>query len=340
MCNSHSIRNAKSIDIHTHILPKNMPSWSQKFGYGGFVSLEHHKMGCARMMIDDIFFREIMENCWDADIRMKEMVGFDCDMQVLSTIPVMFNYHIKSSDCIDISRFLNDHIAEITKKYPTKFVGLGTVPMQDTTLAVKELERCMLDLGLNGIQIGTNINDINLNEPQFNPIWAKAEELGAAIFVHPWNMMGQNSMKKYWLPWLVGMPAESSRAICSLIFGGIFERFPSLRFAFAHGGGSFPFTVGRVAHGYEMRPDLCSIDNQVSPEKYCGHFWVDSLVHSLDALLYNMKLFGEDKITIGSDYPFPLGELSPGELIRSMNFESQIKDKMLSKNAINWLLGK
>lgn len=339
MCDIHAVRNAKSIDIHTHILPEKMPSWSQKFGYGGFVSLEHHKQGCARMMIDDTFFREIMSNCWDAEVRVQEMVGFDCEMQVLSTIPVMFNYHIKSLDTLDISRFLNDHIADIVKKYPNRFIGLGTIPMQDTSLAVKELERCVKELGLSGIQIGTNINEINLSEPQFNPIWAKAEELGVAIFVHPWNMMGQNQMKKYWLPWLVGMPAESSRAICSLIFGGVFERYPKLRFAFAHGGGSFPFTVGRVQHGYEMRPDLCSIDNQVSPETYCGHFWVDSLVHSPEALIYNMKLFGEDKISIGSDYPFPLGELSPGALIRSMNLEKEIKEKMLAKNAINWILG-
>jgi len=327
------------IDIHTHILPEKMPNWSQKFGYGGFVSLEHHKEGCARMMIDDIFFREIMQNCWDADSRLLEMKNFGTGIQVLSTIPVMFNYHIKAIDSLSINQFLNDHIAGICEQYPDKFVGLGSLPMQDSKMSVTELERCVNELGMFGIEIGSNINDLNLDERQFYPIWEAAESLNACIFVHPWNMMGQKKMHKYWLPWLVGMPAESSRAICSLIFGGIFERFPKLRFAFAHGGGSYPFTLGRIEHGFEMRPDLCAIDNPVNPNKYNGHFWVDSLVHSKEALQYNIQMFGSDKITVGSDYPFPLGELNPGELVRSMSFDPTIQDQILTTNAVKWLNG-
>jgi aminocarboxymuconate-semialdehyde decarboxylase len=339
MCLSHSINNTDCIDIHTHILPEKMPDWSKKFGYGGFVSLEHHKVGCARMMIDDIFFREIMSNCWNPEDRMKEMIGFKSNVQVLSTIPVMFNYHIQATDSLMINQFLNDHISEICQRYPDNFVGLGSLPMQDTDMAIKELERCIKVLGLKGIEIGTNINDLNLSEPQFNAFWEAAQELNACIFVHPWNMMGQKNMNKYWLPWLVGMPAESSRAICSLIFGGVFEKFPKLRFAFAHGGGSFPFTLGRVDHGFEMRPDLCAIDNNIKPSDYCGHFWVDSLVHSPLAMDYNIQLFGEDKIVVGSDYPFPLGELSPGELVRSMKFNKEKEQKILVNNAIEWLVG-
>lgn len=339
MCTSSHIKDAKSIDIHTHILPDVMPRWSEKFGYGGFVRLDHHKAGCARMMIDDVFFREVEANCWDGAVRIQQMDGWNCDVQVLSTVPVMFNYHIDSEHSFQIQQFLNDHICSIVHKYPKRFVGLGSIPMQDPKLAVKELERCIKDLNMVGIQIGTNINEENLNEQKFFPIWEMAEKLGACIFVHPWNMMGQSNMKKYWLPWLVGMPAESSRAICSLIFGGVFAKFPKLRFAFAHGGGSFPFTVGRVQHGYDVRPDLCAIDNAIDPSSYCGHFWVDSLLHHQDALLYNLKLFGEDKTVIGTDYPFPLGEDIPGELIRSLNLEHQIEEKLMAKNALAWLYG-
>lgn len=326
-----------SIDIHTHIIPEHLPQWSQKFGYGGFIYLEHHKPGCARMMQDDVFFREIMANCWDPEVRIKECALFQCEKQVLSTIPVMFNYHIKPQDALDVSRFLNDHIADVCRRYPTHFYGLGTVPMQHTDLAVKELERCVKELGLAGIEIGTNINEINLSEKQFFPIWEAAEKLGASVFVHPWNMMGGKQMQKYWLPWLVGMPAESSRAICSMIFGGVFERFPKLRVAFAHGGGSFPSTVGRVQHGFEARPDLCAIDNSTPPQDYCGHFWVDSLVHHPEALHYLLKIVGEDKISLGTDYPFPLGENTPGELIKSCNFDIKIQEKLLRQNALSWL---
>jgi aminocarboxymuconate-semialdehyde decarboxylase len=176
-----------------------------------------------------------------------------------------------------------------------------------------------------------------LNAPELFPIFQAAEELGAAIFVHPWEMIGSDKMPQYWLPWLVGMPAETSRAICSLIFGGVFERLPKLRVAFAHGGGSFPFTIGRIEHGFNVRPDLVAIDNQVNPRNYVGKFYLDSLVHDPLMLEVLVKLFGEDKICLGTDYPFPLGELEPGKLIESMNFNSITKEKLLSKNALEWL---
>lgn len=326
-----------TVDIHTHIMPEHMPRWSEKFGYGGFIHLDHHKAGCARMMKDDQFFREIQANCWNAEERISECNFHGVDVQVLSTIPVLFNYWAKAEHALDSSRFLNDHIASIVAEFPKRFIGLGTLPMQDTDLAIGELERCMNNLGMAGIEIGSNVNDLNLNEPQFYPIWEAAEKLGAAIFVHPWNMMGKSEISRYWLPWLVGMPAETSRAICSMIFGGVFERFPNLKVSFAHGGGSFPATIGRIEHGFNVRPDLCAIDNTVNPRDYLGKFWIDTLVHDPAALHFVMKIIGEDKLALGSDYPFPLGELEPGKLINSIPFEKSIKEKLLYKNAFDWL---
>lgn len=221
-----------TIDIHTHILPENIPNWKEKFGYGGFIQLDHivknGKHGCcARMMRDDgKFFREIEDNCWSAETRMKECDAQDVHIQVLSTVPVMFSYWAKPQDCLEVSVFLNDHIAGICKRFPERFIGLGTIPMQDAKLAVQELKRCK-EIGLKGVQIGTNVNQKNLDEPEFFEIFKACEELGMAVFVHPWEMMGEEHMQKYWLPWLVGMPAETSRAICSMIFGGIFENFRS-----------------------------------------------------------------------------------------------------------------
>ena len=325
------------VDIHTHIIPEHLPDFKKKYGYGGFIRLEHHKPCCARMMMDDKFFREIQDNCWDPETRIKECDQHQVDVQVLSTIPVMFNYWAKPDDVLDLSKFLNDHITGVVKDYPDRFIGLGTLPMQSPKLAIKELERCTNDLGLAGVQIGTHINNWNLDAPQIMDVFAAAQDLKAAIFIHPWDMMAKDKMPKYWLPWLVGMPAETTLAISSMIFSGVFEKLPDLRVAFAHGGGSFPATIGRIEHGFNVRPDLCAVDNDVNPREYLGKFYIDSLVHDPEALKYVVNLIGKDKVALGTDYPFPLGELNPGSLIESSSFDDNTKAKLLGKNALNWL---
>jgi len=340
------------IDLHTHILPKEWPDLDAKYGYPGFIRLEHHKPCCARMMKGDQVFREIGDNTWEPARRLEEMDAAGVSMQVLSTVPVMFSYWAKPADALDLSRRLNDHIAEVVRANPTRFAGLATIPLQDPELAAGELERCVRELGLRGAQIGTHVDANehchgpdcrNLDDASLNTVWRTAEQLEAAIFVHPWDMLGKARMPKYWLPWLVGMPAETCLAICCMMLSGVFDRFPKLRVAFAHGGGSFPFTLGRIEHAFHVRPDLVAVDNKRNPKSYLAsagkpaRFYVDSLVHDADALGLLLKLFGAARVALGSDYPFPLGEAQPGKLIESLGLSLDDTTQLLSGTASEFL---
>ncbi|HCW45045.1 MAG: amidohydrolase [Planctomycetia bacterium] len=327
-----------NIDLHTHILPEQWPDLSKRYGYDGFVSIEHHAPCCAKLWKDGKFFREVDDRCWNPEKRIEDCDRQGIDVQALSTVPIMFSYWAQAADAHDLSRLLNDHIAEVVKDTPSRFVGLGTVPLQDPELACLEMDRCVDELGFPGLQIGTHCNEWNLDAPELFPVLEHAAKRDVSIFVHPWDMLGADRLGSYFLPWLVGMPAETSLAICSMIFGGIFDRLPELKICFAHGGGSFPGTLARIDKGYKARPDLCGVNGCKTPSEYLGQFYLDTLVHDPNNLEQLMALVGVDKLALGSDYPFPLGEDHPGAMITAMKSLSETqKDRMLGGTAWEFL---
>ncbi len=323
------------IDLHTHILPKQWPDLRERYGYGGFPRLEHYAPCKARMMIDDRFFRDVEENLWEPTARLQSV-----DVQVLSTVPVMFSYWAKPDDAHDLARYLNDHLAVVVGEHPKRFAGLGTLPMQSPALAVRELRRCVSELGLCGVQIGSHVGDWNLDAPEVFDVLEAAADLGAMVFVHPWDMLAPERMKKYWASWLVGMPAESALAIQSILFSGTLDKLPSLRICFAHGGGAYFGTQGRLEHGFHARPDLCAKDTPHPPSHYHGRFYVDSLTHDAHMLRRIIEVIGAERVALGTDYPFPLGEDQPGALIESLGeLSAAHKERLLSGTALE-LIGK
>lgn len=327
------------LDIHAHILPERWDRLKEKYGYGGFIELDHYTTGRAKMMRDDgVFFREIEENCWNPLLILEDMDKNGVDVMTLCTVPVLFNYWAEAEHGMDWSQFLNNHLADVQRAFPKRFIALGTVPMQNVDLAISEMTRCVRELGMPGLEIGSNILGKNLDDQSFFPFYEAAEDLGACLLIHPWEMAGADRMKRYFMEWLVGMPAETTLALCSMLFGGVFDRFPNLKVLFSHASGAFPFTLGRIAHGYNVRPDLCNVNNVANPRDYVGKFWVDGITHDNDAFRYLLNLIGPDKICYGTDYPFPLGDLEHGKFLNEMpDISNSDKQKILSGSALDFL---
>ncbi len=325
-----------TIDIHSHFFPESWPDFAARFGTPDWAWLKHIGNGEAMVMLGDREFRRIRQNCWDPVLRLEELDRHGVDLQVISATPVLFSYHRPAEQALEVARIFNDAALELCSRADSRLKSLCQVPLQDIDAACSELARCM-KAGHLGVQIGNHVGPKNLDDPGIVTFLHHCADEGAAVLVHPWDMMAPERMPNYMMPWTVAMPAETQLAVSALILSGAFDRLPrSLRICFAHGGGSFAFLLGRLQNAWEHQP-LCRGASQLPPAHYVDRFSVDSAVFDQRSLKLLVEVMGEDRVMLGSDYPYPLGEAHIGELIRGSDLPVAAKAKMLGGNASRWL---
>jgi aminocarboxymuconate-semialdehyde decarboxylase len=321
------------IDIHSHFLPRSWPDLAARFGSPDWPWMKHTATGQAMLMVGEREYRPVTAACWDTAVRLEDMDRDGVDVQIMCATPILFAYHRPAAQALECARIFNDAAREMCAARPRRLKSLCQVPLQDTDLACRELSRAMAD-GHVGVHIGNHVGTRDINDEGIITFLQHCAAEGAAVFVHPWDMMAQERMPKYMLPWLVAMPAETQLSILWLILSGAFERLPrSLKLCFAHGGGSFPYLAGRVDNAWLNR-DIVREDCPRLPSSYVDRFHVDAAVFSGDALTFLVKTMGEDRVMLGSDYPFPLGEQQVGKLICSHEgLSASARDKLLVGNA-------
>ena len=328
---------APVVDIHTHFFPESWPDLAARFGTPDWPWMKHLGDGKATVMLGDREFRPVTSDCWNPEVRLAAMDRDGIDLQIISATPVLFAYARPVEHALDCARLFNDAALELCERGRGRLRALCQVPLQDVDAACAELSRCMR-AGHLGVQIGNHVGLRNLDDDALVAFLQHCADEGAAVLVHPWDMMAQERMPKYMMAWTVGMPAETQLSIVSMILGGAFDRLPrSLRICFAHGGGSFAFLLGRLENAWHHR-DIARGRSQHPPSHYCDRFSVDTAVFSHEALELLVKVMGTERIMLGSDYPFPLGEQEIGKLVRTAPFlDGNARDAMLGGNAARWL---
>jgi len=320
------------IDIHAHVLSeetvrllhKEAPSLAPKF-----TPIDAES---AVLEVAGTPYRPFPRGGWDLERRLHDLDAAGIDVQVLSATPQTYLYAQDAALTAATAAIQNDQIARLVSQQPQRFLGIATLPMQAPQRAADELRRAMRTLGLRGAMIGSNVEGKNLDDPGFEPLWAAANELAAFIIVHPVTVAGANRMKSYYLVNLVGNPLDTTIAAACLLFGGVLDRYPRIKFCLAHGGGFVPYQAGRWAHGWSVRPEP-KVSLPHAPESSLQRFYFDSILHGKPALEFLVSSVGAGRVLLGSDYPFDMGTLDCVRQVRALSIPDQDRATVLGGSA-------
>jgi aminocarboxymuconate-semialdehyde decarboxylase len=318
----------QTIDVHAHILSEETIRLLQR---------EAPKVAPKLSDIDDHFatldvagnvYRQFPRGGWDLERRLSDMAASQVDTQVLSVCPQTFLYAQPPELTAAFARIQNEELARVVKAHPDRFLAIATVPMQAPKLAADELRHAMRTLGLRGMQIGSNVAGKNLDDPELEPVWATAAELGAFILLHPINVAGMDRLGSYYLNNLIGNPLDTTIAAACLVFSGVLERHPSLKICLAHGGGFVPYQAGRFLHGWHVRAEPKRKLPQ-PPTDSLARFYFDTIVHSQDVLEFLVSHVGAGRVLLGSDYPFDMGAPEGVQQIRGSSIAAADQSSIL-----------
>jgi len=324
------------IDMHAHFFPPISQAMAATLDAQTAPWLRDNGDGTGHIMQGDTAFRPVYSALWNPARRLQEMDALGVDVQIACATPILFGYRYPIAKALPWAQRMNDLALEQCTMAPQRLKVMAQVPLQDMDAACREASRAK-SMGHVGVQIGNHMGDKDLDHEAFITFLTHCAAENIPLLVHPWDMMGgKERMKQWMLPWLVAMPAETQLGILSLILSGAFERLPrSLKICFAHGGGSFAFLLGRADNAWRER-DIVRKDCPQPPSSYVNRFYVDSAVFEPRALAFLLDTMGEGQIMLGSDYPFPLGEITIGKLIRESSLPPATRQRLLSGNAVEF----
>ena len=326
-----------AIDIHTHVVPEAFPPYAGRIAGATWPSMAPAEACHRHVMLLGKVYRTVSDRSWDAGARCLDMDAQRVHRQVLSPMPELLSYWLDAADGAVLCRYLNEQIAAMIARHPGRFFGLGAVPLQDVGMAIAELEHALGELGLAGVEIGTNVNGTVLGDAALDPFFAAAERLGAAIFVHPLRPCGMDRLVgPPLLQQVLAFPGETGLAAASLLTSGTLERHPALRIAFSHGAGTLGALLPRLRHAWQTFPALREA-LRVDPAQTARRFYVDTLVYEGESIRQLLARFGASQVVLGSDFPFSIADPDPVGRVEELGLDEAVLQAVLSDNALCWL---
>ncbi len=301
------------IDTHLHFIPKE---------YIKLVSKNNLKLqanikevdGNMWLTQDQGWSYPISKGFYDINVRLADMDKMKIDMAIVSVSPTLYYYWVEPQLGLEIAQMINNAIYDMVKSHPNKFIGMGTLPMQDIDIAIRELRRCVKYLGFKSIQIGSNVEGIQYDDPKFLSFFKECSELGVVVLMHPYYVLAKDLFRKYYLSNLYGFPLDGAMACTSLIFGGVLDKVPELKIILTHGAGFFPYLFGRLTHGYKVREEP-KVNNIKSLNNYLNQLYFDTLVYDEKQLRFLVDFAGADHVLLGTDYAFDMAEVAPVDFV-------------------------